>query len=302
MSSFFITGKLGSGKSLVAVGRMLQYLARGNLVCTNMDLYPERYYHHSSKKTVMRIPDKPTVQDFEAIGIANSGYDEEKNGLLVLDELGSWFNARAWQDKERKAVLDWFLYLRKRGWDVLLLVQDISMVDGQLISMLAEHLVICRRLDRVPIPYIGKILKKFGLKGNLPKMHRAKVHYGENAQALHIDTWTYFGTEFYKAYDTKQIFMPPSDEKFNGVSIPHFGVHSVLSAWHQVGRYAPPAESFFVLARRFVQSIVEPPRPVVVLRPKLALVDRIARLPDYAQRVAFYRRFESCGAFDRIAA
>lgn len=64
-------------------------------------------------------------------------------------------------------------------------------------------------------------------------MHCAKVYYGENEKALLIDTWTYFGTEFYKLYDTKQIFMPVSD----------FGLHSVLSAWHQVGRYLPAPDS-----------------------------------------------------------
>lgn len=227
MSSYFITGKLGSGKSLVAVGRMFDYLRRGCMVATNIDIMLDGYLNPQSKKSVIRIPDKPTIEDFDVLGFANTGYDEDKNGLLVLDELGSWFNARSWQDKERKAVLEWFLYLRKRGWDVFLLVQDITMVDGQLRNMLAEHLVTCRRLDRVPIPFVGKFVRLFGLKGNMPRIHRARVYYGENEQALHIDTWTYQGTGFYKAYDTKQIFSP---------SYPH-GVHSVLSPWHLKGRY-----------------------------------------------------------------
>ncbi|MFA6203044.1 MAG: zonular occludens toxin domain-containing protein [Gallionella sp.] len=293
MASFFITGKLGTGKSLVAVAKMVEYLAKGNLVCTNLDLFPDRYFSPSSKKTVMRIPDKPSIEDFENIGIANDTYNEEKNGLLVLDELGSWFNARDWQDKERKKLLTWFLYLRKRGWDVLLLVQDISMVDGQLRSILAEHLVCCRRLDRLPIPFVGKLLKFVGLKGNLPRMHRARVYLGENEQALHIDTWSYFGTEFYNLYDTKQIFSPDYSH----------GVHSVLSAWHTKGRYLPQAvplsERFKQGYTDFINARADSPIP---LKPKSPLLARIAALPCPEQRLEFFRRFEACGAFDRCAA
>lgn len=267
MSSYFVTGKLGSGKSLVSVGRIFEYLARGNKVASNMDIYLDAYLKPTSKKTILRIPDKPTVFDFDALGIGNATYDEDKNGLLVLDELGSWFNSRSWQDKGRKEVLDWFLYLRKRGWDVLLLVQDITLVDKQLIDILAEHLVICRRLDRVPIPYVGKLFKFLGLSGNLPKVHRAKVFYGENVQGLHIDTWTYSGKSFYKAYDTKQIFTP---------SYPH-GVHSCLSPWHLIGRLQPEKPSLKERFSQFLES--RPSAAPVEHKPRLSVVEKLQLLP-----------------------
>ena len=285
MASFFITGKLGSGKSLIAVGRAMEYLKRGCLVASNVDFTLEGYYAAESRRTVLRIPDKPTVADFEVLGVANSGYDDDKNGLLILDELGSWFNSRSWQDKDRKAVLEWFLHLRKRGWDVFLLVQDISMVDGQLRSMLAEHLVTCRSLDRVPIPFIGKFSRNFGFSGNLPKLHRAKVFYGEAVTDLHIDTWTYFGTEYYKAYDTKQIF---------STFYPH-GVHSVLSPWHIKGRYLSKPSSFLDMFKQFFF----PAKPAVIYADKHPLVLRVSKVQDVKLRLELYRRFDSCGAFDR---
>jgi hypothetical protein len=38
MSNHFLTGKLGSGKNLCAVGRIKEYLRKGLTVATNMDL------------------------------------------------------------------------------------------------------------------------------------------------------------------------------------------------------------------------------------------------------------------------
>lgn len=288
MSAFFITGKQGTGKGLVAAAKIAEYMLRGSLVATNLDIFPDGYFDPMSKRTVIRLPDKPTLEDFQILGTANDSYDEEKNGLLVLDELGDWFNSRKWNDKTRQPILSYFLYLRKRGWDVLLLVQDIDMVDGQLINQLAEHLVICRRFDKVPIPYIGRWLKKLGLKGTLPKFHRAKVHLGENTAAPVVDTWTFWGERFYKLYDTKQIF---------SYEYPH-GVHSVLSAWHTKGRYMAGKKTI----RQAVEEFINPPRPAVELKPKHPLVQRISRIPDPAKRLEFFRRFESCGAFDRLAA
>lgn len=292
MSSFFITGKQGNGKSLVAVGRIFDYLRRGNKVATNLDIKLDAYLSPQSKKSVIRIPDKPTVQDFEFLGFGNTSYDEEKNGILVLDELGAWFNTRSWQDKERKKLLEWFLYLRKRGWDVYLCVQDIDMVDGQLRGMLGEHLVICRRLDRIKIPLLGNLLQFIGLKGTLPKVHRAKVYFGETVQDICVDTWTYLGREFYKAYDTKQIFSPNYEH----------GIHSVLSPWHTKGRHLLPKLSF----RDKVQKIYDafllaaqlPPSPLQ-LKTKHPLILRIMRLPDERQRLEFFRRFDTVGAFNR---
>lgn len=273
MSSYFVTGKLGSGKSLVSVGRIFEYLARGNKVASNMDIFLDGYLSSKSHKTIMRIPDKPSVFDFDCLGIGNDTYDEDKNGLLVLDELGSWFNTRSWQDKGRKEVLDWFLYLRKRGWDVLLLVQDIALVDKQLIDILAEHLVICRRLDRVPIPFLGKFLKLLGLKGNLPKIHRAKVIYGESIQGLHIDTWTYSGTAYYKAYDTKQIFT---------VDYPH-GVHSCLSPWHLIGRYQCSQLSLY---KRYIRWLNAP--LVVKHKPRSLIMQKIEKMPVHKRLEAWH--------------
>jgi len=283
MTSFVVTGKLGSGKSLVTVGKIFDYLAQGRKVATNLNMNLENYLNPQSKKSVIRLPDKPCLLDLEAIGSGNDSYDEEMNGLLVLDELGTWFNARSWQDKTRSQLIDWFLHARKHGWDTLLIVQDISMIDAQLRGSMAEHLVICRRLDRVKIPFVGGLVQSLGGKGLLPKIHRAKVHYGESESAMVVDTWTYRGKHLYSAYDTKQIFSPNYSD----------GAFSYLSPWHLKGRFLKPE----LTLQQKIDAFLNPPRKnPVVLKPKNPLVQRVMKIQDPQKRLEFIRRFEACGA------
>lgn len=301
MSSFIVTGKLGAGKGLVSVGRAFKYLAEGRRVATNVDLFLSGFFAPQSKRTFFRLPDKPSLFDLEAIGMGSDkvAYDEngaplfteDDHGLLLLDELGSWFNARTWQDKSRQEVLDFLIHLRKRGWDALFIVQDIESIDKQLRGMLAEHLVICRRLDRVKIPFVGGLIRQFGGKGNLPKIHRGKVHYGENEAAMVVDTWTYIGKRFYGCYNTLQKFT--SDYKH--------GVHSVLSPWHVKGRYLPSNVSLRERLENLMHDYLYPPRDAVPLVPKHPLIVKIMKLPNEQQRLEFFRRFEATGAFSRYA-
>ncbi|MBF0633008.1 MAG: hypothetical protein HQL89_18770, partial [Magnetococcales bacterium] len=100
MPAYVITGKLGAGKSLVAVSRMLEYLYQGRKVATNMNLYPENLVGYWSKRTkIFRVPNKPSIDDLNALPLGHDGDgpDDSKNGALVLDECGTWFNSRGWK-------------------------------------------------------------------------------------------------------------------------------------------------------------------------------------------------------------
>jgi hypothetical protein len=156
-----------------------------------------------------RIPDKPNITDLEAIGQGSSSadYDESKFGLLVLDECGTWFNSRNWQDKERRAVNDWFLHARKLGWHVYIIIQDESILDAQARDAIGELIVRCRRLDKLRVPFLAPIVKAFtGINLTFPRIHRAKVTY---ADGLLSDVWTYRGNDLFACYDTRQAFMQP---------------------------------------------------------------------------------------------
>lgn len=235
MDFIFITGKLGQGKTLAAMAQIKLRIERGCTVATNCDIFLDKMFgQKTDKPRVIRIPDKPTIEDLEIIGRgydSKYGYDESKNGLLVLDECGTWFNSRNWQDKTRMAVNNWMLHARKLGWDVYLIVQDISIIDNQARDALAAGVARCKRLDKIRIPWIGSITKSLmGWELRPPKVHSARI---EDDLGLLLDRWVYRGTDLYHCYDTRQAFR--SD-------YPH-GVHSLLTPWHRFGRYLRPSKN-----------------------------------------------------------
>lgn len=241
MAVYVVTGKLGAGKTLVAVGKIQEKIVSGCKIATNLDL---RVYKmprvgiFAKTPNVVRIPDKPSLDDLEAIGLGNVSYDESKNGLLVLDECGTWFNSRSWADKERQAVINWFLHARKLGWDIIFLIQDLSIMDKQARVALAEHVVYCRRLDRITIPFIGALYSLItGSKLPLPRVHIGIVKYGDSAQSIVVERWTYTGRDLYSSYDTKQSF----SDSYEHASF------SYLTPYLSHGRYAARRDSRFYM-------------------------------------------------------
>lgn len=231
MPVYFVTGKLGSGKTLVSIGKMRDKLNAGCKVATNIDLNLDKLINIKSKNSIVyRIPDKPVLADLEAIGIGNESYDEDKNGILVLDECGTWFNSRSWGDKSRQEVINWFLHARKLGWDIIFLVQDISIVDKQARETLAEYVVYCKRLDRVAIPLITFLFRIAGFKVTFPKVHLAIVKYGYAQSSPIVERWLYTGRNLYQAYDTKQAFSNYYENS----------VYQVLPPYYSHYRYIKP--------------------------------------------------------------
>lgn len=203
MAVYIVTGKLGSGKSLAAVGRIRDALLDGKRVATNLDIYPQHMlspWHKSGQ--LVRIPDKPTLKDLEYIGCGSQSPEEDTFGLIVLDELGTWLNSRSYRDDERQPVIDWLLHSRKMGWNVYFIVQNLQMIDKQVRDGLAEFVVTCRRTDRFQIPFF----KHFGVK--IPRFHVAFVRYGSDRDAPMVERWIYKAKDLYQAYDTRQIFRP----------------------------------------------------------------------------------------------
>jgi hypothetical protein len=254
MAVYFITGKLGSGKTLVSVGKIRDALQEGRKVATNLELRLQFLVGPQAKKCVVyRLPDKPVATDMFALGSGNDTYDEEKNGLIVLDECGTWFNARDWQDRSRKALIDWLLHARKLGWDILFIIQDVSMIDKQARKSICEHVVYCRRLDRLSIPILDTVAKLVRKKGiPKPKLHLAIVKYGDLPNSLTVDKWLYRGTDLYRAYDTKQAFIE---------DYPHT-LFQVLPPYFSHGRYSVPMNMRNIMRltkiylRRFSQVLV----------------------------------------------
>jgi len=223
MPVYLVTGKLGSGKTLACVSKIQMYLNRGAKVATNLDLNMDKLVSKWNKTSVVyRLPDKPVVDDLNALPQAYEGdYDESKSGALVLDECGTWFNTRGFNDKSRQPLINKLLHIRKLGWDVFFIVQHIEMIDKQIREGLGEHVVTCMRADRLPIPGIGLFLKMFSISTRMPKLHIAIVKYGTTHNAPVVDRWVYRGTHLYEAYDTRQVF-GASDQSINQLLMPYY--------------------------------------------------------------------------------
>jgi Zonular occludens toxin (Zot) len=207
MPVYSVEGKLGTGKTKFCVWRAQQALLAGRRVASNVDLQLDKLTPRL-KTSYVRLPDKPRAHDLEAAGHGNSdSYDEEKNGVMILDELGTWLNARSFQDKDRAPLLDWLIHARKYGWDVYLIVQDANMIDKQVRESLIEYQVKCFRGDKIKIPFFGSIFGAFNSRwGYLPKFHLAVARVGSGINAVVAERWMYKGIDLHAAYDTRQVF------------------------------------------------------------------------------------------------
>lgn len=295
MAIYLISGKLGSGKTLASVGQIRDKLRAGCKVATNLDLrlenlLPGRFGKPGGKLPVqcLRIPDKPTVADLEALGCGNETMNEEQNGIIVLDELASWLNSRTFNDKARMPVIDWLLHSRKHGWDVFFICQHIEQIDKQVRTALVEYLVTCRRMDRVKIPFVGKLVQSLTAgycKGNLPKVHLATVRYGCEKDAIVADRWIYQAKDLYAAYNTRQVFTDRYAD----------GVYSYLTPWHLVGYRQKTLKERLRLAWAEVLDGLEPPKLRPVPKEKLPLVAKLGKLPP-DQALRHYKRLQALGA------
>lgn len=262
MTTYIVQGKLGAGKGKFCVDVMRQALCNGCRVATNVDLFLDKLMSANSRKTAIRLPDKPSAQDLLALGFGGDPedrYNEDKYGVLVLDEAGSWFNSRQFMDKGRQALIEWLVHARKWGWHVYLQVQDLSMIDKQFRTGLAEMLVRCINASKMRLPVVGWVL---GKRGRLPRFHIANFSHAD-VPGVVMDKEFFRGDDLHQGYDTLQKFRD---------DYPH-GVHSLLSAWHLVGRHQQGTEkqpwwAFFGASR------VKP-----VMKQKIVLVQRLQRLP-----------------------
>ncbi|MDM0027767.1 zonular occludens toxin domain-containing protein [Variovorax saccharolyticus] len=277
MPVFSVEGKLGTGKTKFCIWRAQQAIIQGRKVASNVDIAPHLITPRRQAK-IIRIPDKPKASDLDAIGHGNpDSYDEDKNGVLILDELGTWLNSRSFQDKDRAPLLDWLIHARKHGWDVYLIVQDANMIDRQVREALIEYQIRCMRMDRVRIPILGHFTGLIRERwAYLPKFHLATSRVGIGQNAVVAERWQFVGKSLHACYDTRQIFREDYDK----------GTHSVLPPWDWSPAPMPGAELKERVRKLFSPPV--PPRPQP--KPKDRVMALIATLPE-PQRIVYAKRW-----------
>lgn len=280
MPVYFVTGKLGSGKTLSMVGRMREYLVKGRGVVTNVDLDVRALCDVKPMLLPIRLPDRPSVEDLLNLGAAHRTCREELNGCIVLDECGTWLNSRGWSDKGRGKLIDWLLHSRKLGWDVFFIIQNASMMDKQIRDALCEYHVTCRRLDRLKIPFIGRLIRflSFGkLSGNMPRIHVATVHYGMGPSAFLAETWHYRGHDLYAAYQSAQIVDEPGAV---GLQINQALAFPSADTPASESEGVPRGEATAMHSLVWYETDAEQKaRQVAPVKPKLDLIAWVQRLP-----------------------
>jgi hypothetical protein len=266
---YLVTGKLGTGKSKWCTRRAQAAIREGRRVASNMDFYLDKLNPRTRKARYVRVPDKPNIRDLEAIGHGNpESYDEDRNGLLILDELGSWLNSRQSLDGDRKAVVDWLIHARKFGWDVLLIVQSALMIDKQVREGIGEYMVTCYRLDKLKLPIIGGVLSLVSDRlGRLPRLHVAatRLQLGA-ATSVVVDRDFFKGDDLHSGYDTRQAFRAdPNATAFTQLSPNFFTAPPVRKSLLDrvlgalVGAKRAPAPGTRAAARTWPESVTRLP-------------------------------------------
>lgn len=238
---YIVTGKLGAGKSLLAVQRMIDYAAEGRKVASNFEIDFSKLAKNPNSKLsqsfITVLPSIPTSQDLISLG--DGGKTEDTAGALVLDECGAFLNSRTWNDNDRHNVITWLLHARKRKWDVFLIVQHERMLDKQIRDALAEYVVTVRRTDRMKIPFTPI---------RMPRMHIGIVRYGLDANSFVAERWITRGSDPMLCYNTHQIFSETENGAF--CTLPA----ATINAWYSPKKinYTPT-----LLIKVFIYIIVK---------------------------------------------
>lgn len=274
--TFAITGPQGSGKSLVCTRIARDFLLNGRLLVSNLDFYLFNLLPFWSKSVYIRIPDIPSADDLWAVGQATTSANEKDFGLLIIDEIAVIANAREWKNEKRTELISYLRQARKHGFNSFFISQDVESIDAQIRKSLVEHVVYCKRTDRINIPLISNVFRWFGFNLKFPLLHVATVRLGLNKTDLIVDRWIAKGVEFYAAYNTKQKFRIEGHDYENVIShrytptpigaifvdAPYTitslcnNTYSVLSAWHIKGRYLTASDFLAMRLKKLFPFIV----------------------------------------------
>lgn len=127
------------------------------------------------------------------------GINKEGGIRLYIDECGIYFNARNWNDSQRKQWVQFFLQHRKLKYDVYLVTQFDTMLDKQIRS-LVEYEVKHRKLNNVG--WVGVLANVLCLGHPV----FCAVTYWYPMKERLSASWSIGRRKIYRMYDTDVIF------------------------------------------------------------------------------------------------
>ena len=180
-----VTGPLGCGKGIFAVRKAVDALERDKIVITNFDMEPDwidRVADHHPLRWVMPGRRKALKARWkrnyyrvgsldELVKIRLAG-DQENRGVVILDELHDFINAREWRDSDRSAVVKWASKARKLGQEVYAITQDLEDIDAQVRRKMTYHIKL-RNVHQMKV--VGVPVVPFNLFLAIWHFHAAKA-------------------------------------------------------------------------------------------------------------------------------
>jgi len=206
-STVIITGALGGGKTLHAVELILEHLASGGTVVTNIPLHLSVIAEWMRSEwalvfdpTRVKLITDGSIRGFEDVAIRGN---DSMAALMVLDEAALDLNARDHREID-DITLNFVVLCRKLKIKLIFIAQDANMVAKQIRSLMQCE-IHCRSLKKflslggmidglpvfVRVPYVLELGKK-------PIRQSAKFSWGSIAfgkydtHALHGDRATIF--------------------------------------------------------------------------------------------------------------
>lgn len=220
MAVTLVTGALGAGKGLYCSMLACQAYRNGRRVASNYPLDMEKLSPHGTDPLSV-IPKQFTYQDLINLGRGCPDDEFENMGILLIDEISLFLNARTFKDAERLKFLDWFVHSRKYGWDVYCQVQASFMLDKQIVDGVAEFVIELSRLDSLRLPFITAFMefvfpKEFGAmakrKSLLPHIVKYRRYLlKEKGRRTPIEKGNFRAKDYFGVHDTLSTFGSDAD-------------------------------------------------------------------------------------------
>jgi Zonular occludens toxin (Zot) len=158
----YVTGTLGAGKTFHSVRLLMEHLAKGGTVVTNVECCFDLIRQTIAKRSgvwieadQLRVFDPEKTPNWEA---EIPWGESEGMVLVVLDEAHLFYNARDWAAtaSSHKRLLSFLSQSRKAGVDVLWISQDGGNVDKQF-RTLAEWELGIVNAKHLPLGWLGML-------------------------------------------------------------------------------------------------------------------------------------------------
>ena len=157
-----VTGKIGSGKTLHCVGKVIRHIAQGGTVYTNIRLNWDAVAL-VVRQRFRRIPERDQLRYLDLVECESWHQSIEWGSpgcpvLVVLDEIHLFFNARDWARTSaiHRPMLSFLSQSRKTDTDVVFIAQVATTLEKQF-RVQCEWEFYCRNIKDIPVPLFGTL-------------------------------------------------------------------------------------------------------------------------------------------------